>query len=358
MNRYGGARRAITAALAALVLAVSWPAGGAQASPPFSVTFHAEISDCVSGVSDVGPIDVRVFDRHDVFIETAGDAAVVNHRFQVCFSSFLSPGDTLRAYVSPSNVGDPSVKFTIPSLSLHADRVRDVISGTGVKDSHVTLRVYRCDYASGTESCPLGAKRILSTDHAGHYQKDLTSILDLRGFDLVKVTWTSPHGHTWTRAANVPYVFIAAGSPQMYGSLFPGQHATITVRTHPGGSVLSSVDATGERLTGRFAVDAGVNLTTGLQVVADFASDARVTMPSTHTTYTIEGGNQVIRTHCLPDRGVAISWADGVTSRMADSHGRAHVTLPHGYHLPSASQVSIYCETLAGDVIYRGVDIP
>ena len=280
--------------------------------------------------------------------------------FHACFAAgSLKSGRSIHA---TSTVTLEIKAFTFPSMSVRTDRVTDVVEGTTVPDSHVTIRVRHCPVTGG---CGSIVTRTVSTDHHGHYRKDFTSAFPLRGGDGVQVTWTSPAGHTWSRYQSPPYMFIQPGSGVVSGGLNSGQHATFRLRSHPGGSVLSTKSVTGATGDGSFHVSFSHHASTGRQVSSDFASDAKITVPSAATSFPIESGDQKIRSHCLPDRAARITWlgphGSGV-NRTADSQGRLHVNLSSaesdGFRLDHGSTVRVVCASSAGDMVILNVTVP
>jgi len=353
-------RRAVATALALSMMAVGTMTGGAAAMPPPWVpTFAAERGSCIDGQSN-HHVNLELYDRHGNDIDGLSDVVPdSSDHFHACFSTgILTSGGSIHA----TNVDSLEIKsFTFPSLSVKDDRVTDVVKGTTVADSHVTIRLKHCPVTAG---CGSVLARTVPTDHHGRYSKDLTSAFALRGGDSVKVTWTSPEGNSWSRYQSTPYMYLSAGGSLVSGGLNPGQHATFQLRTHPGGSVLSTRSVTGAASDGSFHITFTNGLSAGRRVSSDFASDAHVTLPSTSTTYPIENGKQKIRSHCLPNRAARIYWTGSVGNavRTADSHGRLYVNLSSvessGFRLPSGSGVRVVCSTSAGDTIIRDLIVP
>ena len=353
MHRSHGMWRAVVAALGLSMLAVGSLAGSVQAVQPLVLTFDASPGSCVSGHANHGAT-IRLYDPADSLVDTKVASLAMHHRFGVCFSAgTLDTGWRLEA----TDGSSPTVKFTIPALSVRVDRVSDVVKGSAPKDSHVTIRAYDCSQTTGTKECPHKATRTVSSDHHGHYRKDMTSAFDLRGYDVAEATWTSSHDHTWSVYQTVPYMLVYADDLYVTGVLLPGQHAKFHLRSHPGGSSLSTRSRTGTPPTGKYQLAFGSDITTGREVSADFATDARMTVPNTGLTFPIEGSDQKIRGHCLPNRKAAISWY-GVTGRafrIADSQGRVYVNLSSaespGFRLNHTDGVYIYCEDSRGDIL-------
>jgi hypothetical protein len=353
-------RRAVATALALSMVSVGVMTAGAAAIPPtWTLTFDAERGSCIDGESNHA-LDLELYDRHGNDIDGLSAVAPdLGGHFHACFATgMLTSGGSIHA----TNTSTLDIKsFTFPSLSVKDDRVTDVVKGTTVADSHVTIRLKHCPVTAG---CGSVVARTVPTDHHGRYSKDLTSAFALRGGDSVKVTWTSPEGSSWSRYQSPPQMVLEMGTGSVAGQVNPGQHATFRLRTHPGGSVLSTRSITGNSLLGSYSVTFASHLVASRQVTSDFASDAHVTVPSTSTTYPIQHGKQKIRSHCLPDRAAVIYWNGivGHAVRTADSHGRLYVNLgsveSSAFRLPHSSNLRIVCSTSAGDTIIRDLIVP
>jgi hypothetical protein len=342
------------AAAAMAAIAVGSLATGAAAADPMSVTFQATYSGCVHGTSNRDLAALTLLD-HDTVVDNALPFTVHgNGKFEACFpTGIVDSGLTLVAF-------DPTAhtdSFTIPPLSVRVDRVTDVVKGRSRANHALTIRVYDCDFVAG-KVCPKVATRTVSTDSAGLYRTDLTHAFNIRGLDSLTATYANSHGDTWKIFQTAPYFRSFVGTSLVIGDVNPHQAATFRLWNHPGGSVLSTRHITGESFAGHFDLNFGTNLQDGRRVTADFASDAKVTLPNTAITFPIESGDQKIRVHCLPNRRVIIMWQSthtGVARRTADSQGRASVNLSsaetEGFRLPPASQVSSGCQTAAGDTV-------
>ena len=353
--------RSAVAAIGISVVAVGSLATGVQAAA-FHVAFAASPGPCARGVSNRHDIRVELRSAHGTLLAAVDpvDFPAGDH-FEACFGSRqLIAGRTLVASRPTSTV---RFRFTIPDVSLRIDRVTDVVSGRSSAGHALTLRIGRCSLLQ-RYTCPRVLTQHLTTNATGHYRRDLTGTFDVRGDDRLSVTTTSPQGHTWTRSADAPYMFMTIGGGFLFGAIQPGQHATFRLKSGPGGSVLSTRSVTGDASGSSYALTFGSVMRARRQVVSDLASDARVTLPSTSTTFATQGADQVIRTHCLPDRRVAIAWDGprGGVVMTADSLGRASVNLSTaespGFLLPSAYIVEIMCQTRAGDIVERTIDVP
>ncbi len=148
------------------------------------------------------------------------------------------------------------------------------------------------------------------------------------------------------------------------GELNSGQRATFRLRSQPGGSILSTRTRTGATNGGSFHLTFSHASSPGRQVSSDFAADAKLTVPSTATSFPIEGGDQKIRSHCLPGRQARLYWngPNGAATRTADSQGRLRVNLSSaetdGFRLAHGSAFRVVCASSAGDVVVRDVIVP
>jgi hypothetical protein len=336
------------------MVAIGSLAVGASAAAPLSVVFHATQSRCVGGVSNHTLTALSLYDGDnalDIAVDITRNAST--GRFQACFpTGVVDHGLTL---IASSNFGP--VSYTVPDLTVRIDRVTDKVSGHSHTHHSVTVRAYDCVIQVGV-SCPRVATRTTLVSASGHYSADMTSAFDLRGTDKVTVTDTSSHGDTWQVFRYVPYVLAYSGITMVQGIMNPSQAATFRLKDHPGGTILDTQPATGDVGFGNFLSFFVVQIRAGRQVTGDFASDARVTLPSTHTTFEISHGDQLIHTRCLPNRPMRVYWQGthqhGV-QRIADSHGRATVNLSTAesdhFRLPIGAAVNTICQTPAGDLI-------
>jgi hypothetical protein len=351
--------RSAVAALGISLLAVGSLVTGVQAAT-FQVTFHATDTICVDGVSNRTDLTIELHDAHDVVVDPGEPSPIQTDshgRFEGCFGMLVLPGLTL---VASNPLDIDVVRFTIPPLSVHIDRVTDVVSGRSRANHALAIRISDCFVWA---DCTHVATRSVQTNSTGHYTKDLTRTFDLRGSDGVSVTYTSPQGHTFTVARRTPYFETMVGQKLVQGANNHGQSVTFRLKSSPGGSVLSTRTTTDDGVPGDYGVFMGAAMRAGRQLISDLAGDSRMTIPSTTTTFPIESGDQKIRTHCLANRRVTIDWSvDGhgyEVFRTADSQGRAVVNLSSAMHagarLPHHTTVVIACETAGGDLIRRGV---
>ena len=348
--------RSALAAIGLSMLAVGTMSMAASAAT-WMVTFRASPGTCVSGISN-RTLDIELRDESDVLVDTVlGVVPNSQHHIHACFATgHVAPGMTL---VGISAVDIDQIRFTIPALSIQANRVTDVVKGIARHDSHVTIRAYHC---TPTAPCTRILTRTVASDHAGHYRTDTSSAADLRGLDALKVTWTSHVGHSYTLYQSVPYMEVVIGGA-LLGTMDPGQHGTFRLLARPGGTQLSRRSVTADAIGG-FLLNFSAAISAGRQVAGDFASDARLTVPSTATSFPIEHGVQKIRSHCLAGRPAKIYWLGthaGVV-RNADDHGRLYVDLDAaespGFRVPSGSSVRIVCESTAGDMVIRDLTAP
>ena len=359
--RSWGRWRAVMAAAWISVLALGSLATGVQAAS-FQLTFQAFASPCISGVSNRHDIGVELLSSHGTVLETLDSVDfVAGDQFRACFARHVPlPG---RVLLATSLTSPRQVRFRVPRLTLSVDRATDQVTGRSTPDHALTLHVSRCPLSQWYD-CPVVLTRHLATNAGGSYGRDLTAIFDLRGHDLVSVTWTSAAGNTWTTVQDVPYMYLHIGTGGVIGAIQDTQRATFRLKRRPGGTVLSTRTVNREVYLQSYEFTFGATLRSGRQVVSDLAGDARVTIPDTTTTIGLAGADQVIHTRCLPLRRIGIFWtgAHGVVVTSTDSHGRASVNLSSieglGFRLPPSSSVQILCSTRAGDYIYRSVTVP
>lgn len=85
-------------------------------------------------------------------------------------------------------------------------------------------------------------------DGDGTWVVDFSGLIDLRGWDEVEATWTSPAGDTFQRSAAVPFLFVRRGGSYVEANGRPGTDVTITLRDgsdHVRGAVRDTADLWG-----------------------------------------------------------------------------------------------------------------
>ena len=137
MNRSGGARRAITAALAAL-LVTTISAGPSVAVSP--LTMNVLIGyDCVGGSKPISSSVTVTLKRGDgTVLETKPDIGILT-QLEVCFSHKVRVGYKLQAHWDTHRR-----QITIPDLTIGADRVTDVVSGHAPARANVLIQYAPC----------------------------------------------------------------------------------------------------------------------------------------------------------------------------------------------------------------------
>lgn len=352
--------RAIAAAFGVAALTMGTLATGAQASSTFTVTFKASPGSCVAGTSNRIITRLGIWDASGEIDHVDNVAPDIHDKFLGCFpTATVRPGRTLHAFD-----GTDVMQFQIPPLSLSIGRVTDIVKGVSRAHHALTIRANDCTLITSMKACPHKVTRTVTTDGGGHYRKDLTSAFDLRGSDSVGVTFTGVHGDTYTVTLHTPFMEVNAGATSITAHVNPGQHVAFHLKSSPGGSTIESHSLTGPALGYGYSLPFTHTLRPPRQLTSDFASDARVTVPASILTVTIEHHDQIIRATCLPDRKMVISWpgAIGGATRTGDSHGRAHVNLSsaehNGFRLASNAELYTACETASGDRVVYGILAP
>jgi len=273
MNVMSRRARACLAALGMSLMVVGAMPVTVAAFTPLDLTFRASPGPCVGGTSNK-TVDIELHDSSDTLLDKVLAVDPDAHgRFRACFATgYVTSGLTLVG-ISPTDIDQ--TRFTIPALSLAVDRVGNVVKGRARAGSHVALRADRCD---PLQACHRVLTRTVTSDGSGRYRTDTSSTADLKGGDLVRATLTSHAGHTYTMFQAAPIMDILVGG-QVYGQVDPGQDATFRLRSGPGGTLLSTRHVTGLGYGGNFHLTFGATIKAGRQVISDFASDARVTIP-------------------------------------------------------------------------------
>jgi hypothetical protein len=353
-----GTRHGGLVAMATALVAVTALGATAQAIAPLELVFHAGSGPCVAGIATRGgagvddlTVQLRSVETNEVLDSVLTDSDSQGD-FEVCFDRNIRHGHKLRA----SNALTGEVFwFTIPTLTLKANRAKDIVKGKGPANKQVKIRLFRCSVFDG--SCVHKGTRMTNVNAAGDYSRDTSSFFNARGFDHAQVSYTNSAGHSYTLDQRIPWMSMELDEAGVLGDLNPGQTATFKLRTAPGGSVLKTRHATqGDE---GFSFLFGAPMSAGREVSSDFASDARIKIPSTSLVVDPLNvdGDQIIHVRCLPDRKMLVDLNPGADIYvMGDDHGRATLNLSDevspGFQL-SIEEVRILCTTPAGDLVAR-----
>jgi hypothetical protein len=125
-------------------------------------------------------------------------------------------------------------KFTVPRITIDANRVTDVVSGKAPAGSQLMLEVADYDWSYfGLDDYDDVA--YVTASGAGAYSFDFsTDGIDLGGGAMVMVTWSNASGTVQVlRAMTVPYIAFRLGHAQFMGSARPSKHVAVSLTIGP-----------------------------------------------------------------------------------------------------------------------------
>ena len=361
VTRWKG-RPAFAAVTATLLLGLLGPAAAIAGAP---ITFEVRLLGyCVFGngpASTSITVSLRSKDddlkgRRTVEVNSSG-------RWNTCFWQSVFPTDRLIG-----NDGVTTRTFIVPNVTMTINRVSDVVSGKAPANSQVLLTTWDCQTYAGCAS-PLDVNK--STSSTGAFAHDFTAARNIRGYDDVQATWTSPADDLVTRTQRAPYFGVGFRNYWFWGNGQPHALATLTLR-NSAGTILSTgrdyVDRSGY-FSGSFADSAGdpVLPSAGNRVAASIASDASMTIKNMMVT--ANAGTDTISAVCFPNRPFYVEaqetsspYARSTVYGTANSSGIVNADMaagdPPGYDLQSGDDFYIECRNGKGDEIYFEGEVP
>jgi hypothetical protein len=301
------------AAIVVLLVSCLVPAGAAAASGGISVfvgmgdqcvTVAASHSTTVTGRL-VAPSGAFLGARH----ATVGDLGAV----ELCYGQSIGPGERIKFTWSGATSGARTV--TIPRLSVHADRVHDVVSGLAPAGSTVELDLTAADWRVNAGSSLF---RDAIADAHGRYQLDVSADRNIVGGDgiAVDIRRASDIFHVFVA---VPYIRLTLRHPEMEAQLEPYQDATFTLTSASRGPkgrahLLGGPTAGAEGTFWRNAGGTFVTPMPGDRVASDLAGDASFRVP--RIDLTASASSDVVAGSCVgaPRYAITMSSPGGTRS--------------------------------------------
>jgi hypothetical protein len=348
---------------AALLIPAASPAVAGGAVP---YTFDFGIGGCY--VSGLAPINdsFTVTVRDPIGRFKASEAATAdgsgNWSLDNCLGRDIESGDKITA-----SDGTHTRTFTVPVLSVAANRVSDVVSGYAPASSTVHMTLY-CS-ASG---CPSSIAVNASTTSAGKFSHDFTAAHDVKGGDYVYVYWTSAHADSVYVYGYFPNFSVTVGRSEFQGNATPNQVATLTLKH--GSTVKGTAKAVGNAHGGYFSADfrkangSPALVEIGDTIVPSFAG--AVTLPTVsvagHASTDLVTGtcpaNRPFEAYAhdptYPYRANYYSYQDG----FASGTGHVSVDMSSGYYnlfnLMSKDEVILSCTLGSGDELSISAFVP
>ena len=225
-------------------------------------------------------------------------------------SSSLAAGDVLKV---DDGLGNRT--FTMPKITLIADRVNDVFRGRGLAN-RVTSLYYRPGLiATYYEEAEITA----AADGTWSYDPGE----DLIGGIAAEITWTNAKGDWMSAVGTAPYISVTLGRSRFTGGTSPSKNVNVALRDPVTAVVKGRGSAVGGdygQFAGEFAGANGtlVKVAAGDRLVSGIASDANWIVPN------IEGSANVANDHaqgrCV-DAGMSYYFASVTVYRYGSERG-------------------------------------
>lgn len=271
---------------------------------------------------------------------------------ELCFATAIQGGDNL---VIQPGVTERIVQ--VPRMRVKSiDRAGDRISIAGEDELDLVATILRCALGQGFsfEGCPLKATRSVVLDAEGFRTVDVTSTLDLRGHDLVRLTHTSEDGDVTHNGQRVPVLFLRRGSAGIDGILLPGKTVTYRLRTASGtirgtGSMTGTLDAATD---GTFRKNGSpVAVKSGNTVTGAVPNDLPLVIAAGFTQ--VDAANDRIKGRCYANqRWLIQNLGSGALSGKAKADGTFTADASTvGADLTPDSYIELLCMTKGGDVV-------
>ncbi len=353
--------RASTLATAMLLAAITSALGAATVTAANNVVVHAYIGDCQFAGSNAGSnktvkiawrdSDDNLKSTHSVTSNGAGNFLTKCEPDEV-----IEKGDLLK-----TTIGTNVRQFTVPKLTVNADRYSDSVTGKTVPLSQVivTVMTYGASFNSSTAIAHVSTP---TSDDTGFFNaQSWDAPPDIRGWDDVYVDLVNVRGDTFSRyvAAEAVRVWIRQPFVQIVGN--PGISSDLRLTRGPdelsyttqhlplsGQLATSFVDADGD----------GIRVAPGDEIGSNLSFDLSFVVPNVTAQISKTTDRAAVDCGVNANLGVAVVAHTRDYTRSQTRLGLTDLTGFYSanfaaYDLRSGDKVDVYCKLSAGDVVAR-----
>lgn len=261
---YGPIRIPRAAALAstflALCLAVSFGAvappsnAAAAVMPTVDLRLQDFLGACLSGTAAQRVTVKYVWQSADGDVKAKGSAKSDAHgawAVRQCSSDdpTVEPGDSFKL-----SAGGASRTFTVPGITLAANRVTDTVMGRAPAGTTVKLELFSLKGFDPSTFMLASKSGTVAGD--GTFAVGFSGTADVRGGDSVSLTWVSAAHDSVTRVVGVPYVQAHLGDASIVGVGPIGQAKTIDLADSSANPRATAI-AVGDVMNGGFTGNGG-----------------------------------------------------------------------------------------------------
>lgn len=354
--RGGWRRRAAMVGLLGVSIA-GIPAGPVLGGTPaveFTRIFHG--FTCFEAHNNVAGADITLELRSssDVLKGTLSYTDRSVGSLEDCFTGTILGGDHIDITVDGAER-----RLDVPRMRIKSvDRAADRVTVTGDPGLPLTLTVLRCPLTGGfnPSNCPMRYGRAITLDANGKRVPDVTSAIDLRGFDLVMLTHTGPSGDRFEVRRAVPVFFATLGSSSLTAILLPGTSGTYRLRT-AGGTLRGSLTMPGD-VSGTDRVfrknNVAVKVKAGNTITGTVPGDAGMTVPA--GIQVVDVATDVVAGRCFAGRRFLIEGALEAFTGTASPSGAFSIDLTSRGGFSEGAIIRLTCQSKRGDALEHEVD--
>ena len=269
------------------------------------------------------------------------------------FRGAIHPNDQVTAKVIET--GEKRTVL-VPNLTVHVNRVGDVVTGYGPANKTLSLHVW--DYQQIVPEYDFSVD--VTTNAQGRYSIDLSGSADLVGDAVAVLSWENSHHDYFQISGGAPFVSVGYRTSNFEGEADRGARVRVTLKD-PGGATLAKGDAVGHEsfqgsYYGRFLIDRNheYEITGGETVRAPaVGSDTGWVVP--HIDAAVNLSTDVVTGQCFPNmpafvetfslHGPESGYMDGV----ADGSGAVSIDLSSSVDIKARFVVRLTCLAPSGD---------
>ncbi len=357
----GGRRKVVRALAATLVALTSVGALAAPVSAARPVSLNVTVGDyCFDGYARKDSF-LKIVVR-DSLNRLKGRSAVIADSVGGWYGctdfGVIETGDKIRVTVFETG---QRLLFTVPKLTVDANRSTDVVSGRGPAGKKVTVEV--SDYSNSIfGGYPYDETRKLNVSGGGSYSHDFsTDGIDLLGGAEVLVDYSAQAGLVHVvRRMTVPYLYVQIGDSHFGGAARPNKHVGLTLTL--GGGEVATGDAVADFVSSGFDglfvdADGDTYKIVGGEHIAStgIAGDASFTIPAINAQVAL--ASDKISGTCFANElvGVAVIgpgyFAYGVKYKTAAADGSFSIDMTNMVNVKRGASVYVACFRPGGDIV-------
>ena len=294
----GSAYRRLAPAILALVFVALAPAATVRAGVEV-FTFGVGINSYyMYGYGPAStPLTVSLYAPSGALADRARVTTNASGSYSVVWDSPVIVGSFVQAVT-----GMTSRTFKVPRLSVKALRGPDLL--TGKAPAGTTLSIQFTHWPTLNYASTVYFSTTATADGSGNWSKDVTSQVNLTGYDTVYVYFSTATNDSVSVGGQVPYMLAKRSSSELQVGLNNGTSATFELRSAANalrGTASAAWSPTCCSLRAAFVDSLGdaVDVRATNKVIGSFAGDAVITIPA--ITITANASTDQATGFCMPN---------------------------------------------------------